>query len=84
MEIYNSVRDLSMHMIGVTKDHPKAMHRAMKYVVSTPTWVWKLKPDRNWDRNNCDLRFKTKGISDLDFAACKSTIRSVTSYYIII
>ena len=54
----------------------------MKYVVSTPTWGWKLKPERNWDGNNRDSKSKIKVISDSDFSACKSTGRSVTGYYV--
>ena len=44
-DIYNSIRDLSSHMNGVTKDHSKAMHHIIKYVLSTPTRRCKLKPE---------------------------------------
>ena len=41
----------------------------MKYVVSTPTCGWKLKPERKWDVKNRDLKFKIKGMSNSYFAA---------------
>ena len=54
----------------------------MKYVVSTPTWGWRLKIERNWDGNNRDFKSKIKVIRDSDFSACKFTRRSVTGYYV--
>jgi len=79
-EIYNSVRDCSRHMSSVTKHHIKAMHRVMKHVVATPTRGWKLKPNRSWDGKDKSMEFVINGISDSDYAACKSTRRSVSGY----
>ena len=79
-EIYNSVRDLSRNMNGVTKYHIKVMQFVMKYLVSTPTQGLELKSERKWFGNNPNFIFKIKGIVDQDFSACKSTRRNVTGY----
>ena len=57
-EIYISVRYLPIHINGVAEYHTKEINHVMKYGVSTPTRGRKLKPDRKWDRNNCDLNLK--------------------------
>ena len=73
-DIYNSVRDCLRHICRVAKQHIRAMHRTMKYVVSsTANRGWLLRPKRKWDRRDKDFEFIINGMSDSDYAACKRT-----------
>jgi len=78
-EVYNAVRNLSRHMKASTAVHVKAMHRVMKYCVSTPNRGWKLKPNRTWDGKKGFL-FRIRGKSDSDYATCPTTRKSVSGY----
>ena len=78
-EVYNAVRDLSRHMKASTTTHVKAMHRVMKYCVSTPHRGWTLKPNRKWNGRKGFL-FRIRGKSDSDYATCPITRKSVSGY----
>ena len=78
-DVYNAVRDLSRHMKACTGIHVKAMHRVMKYCVSTPKRGWRLRPTRSWNGKKGFL-FKIRGKSDSDYATCPDTRKSVSGY----
>lgn len=78
-EVYNAVRDLSRHMKKSAEPHVKAMHRVMKYCVSTPNRGWRLKPKRTWDGRK-GFKFRISGKSDSDYATCPDTRKSVSGF----
>jgi len=78
-EVYNAVHDLSRHIKANTAVHVKAVHRVMKYCVSTPNRGWKLKPNKTWDGKKGFL-FQIRGKSDSYYATCPTTRKNVSGY----
>ena len=77
-EIYNAVKDFSMHMSVVTKDNIVAVHQVMAHCVSTPLRGWTLRPRTDWDGKDKTFEFLIGGRSDSDYAASKDTSRSLS------
>jgi hypothetical protein len=50
-DMANAVRDLSRYNTNGSEEHIDAMHRAMRYAVSTPIRRLKLSPVGEWDGN---------------------------------
>ena len=82
-EIYNSVRDLARHMKSPTQAHFDSMLQVMKYCVDTPNRGLTLKPEGNWDGSK-DYEFVISGRSDLDYAKCKITRKSITEFRVLL
>ena len=77
-EIYNAVRELTMHLGKCNEVHLKAMKRTMRYCTTTPKRGWQILPKRIWDGIDKDFLFEMIGLPDASFAKCKRTRRSVT------
>ena len=72
-EIWNSVRELTVHMGRCNKQHMVAMKRTMKYLVRTPNRGWTIKPKRRWDGKDKNFLFKLSVLPDASYATCKKT-----------
>ena len=78
-EILNAVRDLSRFLGRAGEAHMKAMHRVMRYCLSTPNRGLELKPRRSWDGNR-EFEFEIEGWSDSDYANDVENRRSVSGW----
>ena len=78
LEIYNAVRELTMHLGKCNKFHVNAMKRTMQYCTTTPERGWQISPKQKWDGIDKNFLFEMIGLPDASFAKCKRTRRSVT------
>jgi hypothetical protein len=67
-ESWNAIRDLTRHMSKATGHHITAMHRVMKYVLSTRNQGLFIKPNCSWDGTDKTFEFVIKGQADSDWA----------------
>ena len=77
-EIYNSVRELSRYLGKCTKEHLRAMKRAMNYCVKTKDLGITFEPERKWDGTE-NHEFTITGKSDSEYAKDTSR-RSVNGW----
>ena len=82
-EIYNAVRELTMHMGKCNEFHFAAMIRVMKYCADTPNRGWLISPKRVWDGKDKNFEFILVGLPDASYASCKRTRRSVTGIVVL-
>jgi hypothetical protein len=62
-EMMNAVRDLSRYNTNGSEDHINAMHRAMRYAMSTPNRGLTLSPTGTWN-GDPTYKFKIRGAAD--------------------
>ena len=77
--ISNAVHEMTRFGGNPNEAHEKAMLRCMKHCVKTKDRGAIIRPNRYWDGSK-DFEFEIIGKSDLDFAKCKKTQRSVSGW----
>ena len=75
-EMANAVRDLSRYNSNAAENHISAMHRAMRYAMSTPNRGLTLAPTGTWD-GNPEFEFTITGFGDASYKPYLDTDKSV-------
>jgi hypothetical protein len=75
-ETANALRDFTRYNTNGSEEHISAMHRAMKYVVSTPSRGLLLAPTAQWD-GNPEFEFELSGVADASYKPYHDTALSV-------
>jgi hypothetical protein len=78
-EMTNAVRDLSRYNTNGSEDHINAMHRAMRYALSTPNRGLLLSPSSTWD-GNPSYAFKIHGAADASYKPYVDCGQSVSGF----
>jgi hypothetical protein len=76
-EAWNAARELTRFMSKASLAHLKVMYQAMKYMLGTPNRGKIFQP---FGRYVEGFKFEISGRSDLDYAKCPITRKSVTGY----
>jgi hypothetical protein len=76
-EMANALRDLSRYNTNSSEEHGEAMHRAMRYAVTTPERGVQLAPKGKWD-GKPSYKFIVKGFADASYKPYHDTALSVS------
>jgi hypothetical protein len=68
-ECWNPVRDLTRYMTAANGAHITAMHRVMKYLVSTKEKGLYIEPTKRWDGKDRNFEFEIGGEADSNYAS---------------
>lgn len=78
-DMANAVRDLSRYNTNGSEDHINAMHRAMRYAMSTPNRGLTLAPSAVWDGDPA-YEFKIHGAADASYKPYEDAGPSVSGF----
>ena len=78
-EIANCVRELSKTMQRPTEEHNNELMRIIKWVLNTPNFGLKIKPEVKRDKNG-RIIWELRGICDATWGSDKADGKSVTGY----
>jgi hypothetical protein len=78
-EMTNAIRDLSRYNANGSEQHIQAMHRAMRYALSTPKRGLTLSPSGTWNGDPA-YKFKIRGAADASYKPYEDDGPSVSGF----